>query len=140
MLNIENLNYYREGHVVKETLDNLYCCHIAEVTKPVLEYLELVYNDGSRKFVYEDVEQFKYVEKNFHSKRFTSFFTLLTTDELAVEDRGFAQFEYYVRRDESDYIVMPLDEARTQLAGQKELPVHETFYNQYDTEVNYHLD
>ena len=140
MFEISKIEYYRKGYVIKETLDNLYCCHIAEVTKPVLDYIELVYKDGNRIFIYEDEEAFRYVEKNFHSERFTSFFELFTTEELATEDRGFVKLDYYVRRGQESYINMPLKDALASLNGNIEKQARYTTYGQYDGEVNYHLD
>ena len=137
MIEKKNLKYFRQGHVIKETLDNLYCCHIAEVVKPVFDYIELVYEDGKRYYVYDDDENFKYVEKNFHSKRFTSFFELFTTEELAVEDRGFAKFDYYVRRGQEAYIDMPLNEALNELAEIDEKEPKYTTYGQYAQKVIY---
>lgn len=139
MLNLENIKYYRKGHVIKETLDNLYCCHIAEVTKPVFEYIELYYEDGSRKFVYEDTENYNVFRTNFHKVRFTSFHEFFCTEEIGVEDRGFAQFNYYVYRPETDYIIESLENALSELRDINEVEPRITYYNQYDNTIDYHL-
>jgi len=136
----DEIQYMREGLVSKEAITGVHCCSISSSETEILSYLELVYKDGSRKFVYENQEGFQEFENNWYQNRFTSFHEFLTTEELAVEERGVLSLKYYKRRGPESYIQMNLQEAREELQGIKELPARITELGKYDGKVNYHLD
>lgn len=129
---------YREGHVYLKKLEQCGCCHMNEIETDIFSYLELVKEDGSRSFVYDNLEGYALFEENFMSKRFTSFHEFFTTEELAVEERGALKLKYYVRRPDSDYEIMSLDEKRATLEGLTKLPDRCTNYGKYDKKINYH--
>lgn len=129
---------FREGKVVTKKMETCGCCHMIEVENELLGYLELVMEDGSRRFVYENQEGYALFEENFMSKRFTSFHEFFTTEELAVEERGSLKLKYYVRRPESDYEIGSLEEKRATLEGVDRLPDRYTVFGRYDKKVNYH--
>ena len=146
-MELTNLTAYRMGHIYKESLANIFCCHIAEVQKPVLDYLELIYADGSRRFVYENIDDVHLFEEDLYQNRFTSFHEFLTTEETAVEERGILKLTYYKRRPREDYECMPLAEAKAKLEeAAKEagstitaLPDRLTQLGHYDQTVDYHM-
>lgn len=129
---------YREGHVYMRKLMQCGCCHMNEVETDIFPYIELIMEDGSRSYVYEDKEGYDFFEENFMSKRFTSFHEFFTTEELAFEERGTLKLKYYVRRPETDYEVTSLEEKRASLANVEKLPDRVTKYGKYDKKVNYH--
>lgn len=129
---------YRVGQVTRDEMTIYACCNLVPKEKVILEYIEVEFSDGSHKFYYEDAEGFEHFEKNFVSKRFTSYHEFFTTDELAIENRGSLKLKYYVRRDESSYErvnltekARELDELAKQGLAQK-LNNRITVYGQYD--------
>ncbi|MGN0342372.1 MAG: hypothetical protein ACI4DO_06220 [Roseburia sp.] len=133
----ENLASYREGIVTQHEV-KLHCCSCILDECNLFSYIELLYQDGSRHFVYEDEEGFKKFEKNFMDNRFTSFHEFFTTEELAVEQRGDLSFKYYVRRDPSDYTIANLADILKELADYPKTDARITTLGSYDRKVNYH--
>lgn len=138
--------YYRLGHVLKQVESNLGCCHHTYVDFCFFDYIEVVYEDGLHKFFYEDEKEFEHFERNFVSKRFTSYHEFFTTDEPAVEDRGFMKLDYFVRLGKDSYEKVDLkakeNELEALLADGKVEKVNDriTKYGEYDVTVNNHWD
>ncbi|MCR5690960.1 MAG: hypothetical protein K6G62_01965 [Eubacterium sp.] len=138
--NKDEIEYMREGLVSKEAITDIHCCNLSSSETEILRYLEVVYRDGSRKFVYQNQEGFQEFENNWYQNRFTSFHEFLTTEEEAVEERGVLSLKYYKRRGPESYVEMDLQEAREELQGVREFPARITEFGKYDGKVNYHLD
>lgn len=136
--------YYRLGHLLKEVESNLGCCHHTYVNCCIFDYIEVVYEDGSSKFFYEDEKEFEHFERNFVSKRFTSYHEFFTTEEPAVEDRGFMKLNYFVRLGAESYEKVELKAKESELdalaAEGKIEKVNDRFtmYGKYDSTVNNH--
>ncbi|MBP9997168.1 MAG: hypothetical protein KBT19_07895 [Lachnospiraceae bacterium] len=137
---------YRLGHIVRQEVAGLGWLHLIPVDYSIFEYIEVVYEDGTHKFFYENDEGFEHFESNFKSKRFTSYHEFFTTDEPAVEKRGSLQLKYYVRRDTDCYEKVTLASKTAELdelvkAGKiKRVADRVTVYGNYDVEVNDHWD
>ena len=135
---------YRLGHVVKQEAANGGWLRLIPVDYLMFEYIEVVYEDESHRFFYENVKEFEHFESNFHSKRFTSYHEFFTTDEPAVEQRGSLKLKYYVRRLPDCYEVTNLEEKKAELAdlaskGEiSQVADRVTVYGVYDTVVNNH--
>ena len=146
VIEIMKERYYRIGHVLKQVESNLGCCHHTYVNCVMFDYVEVVYEDGLHKFFYEDEGEFEHFERNFVSKRFTSYHEFFTTDKLAVEDRGFMKLNYYVRLDNDSYEKVDLKAKESELDAMAENKMIEkvndriTMYGEYDTTVNNHWD
>lgn len=136
--------YYRLGHVLKKVESNLGCCHHTYVDCCMFDYIEVVYEDGLHKFFYEDEKEFEHFESNFVSKRFTSYHEFFTTDELAVEDRGFVKLKYYTRLSADSYEKVDLKAKESELDALASDGMVEkvndrlTVYGDYDRTVNNH--
>ncbi len=94
---------YRIGQVIYEEMTVYACCSLVPKENVMFEYVEVEYEDGRRKFFYEDEQEFEHFEKNFESKRFTSYHEFWTTSEEAVEKRGSLSLKYYVRHPKECY-------------------------------------
>lgn len=141
-----NEKYYRVGHVLKKVESNIGCCHHTYVDCCIFDYIEVVYDNGLHKFFYEDDKEFEHFERNFVSKRFTSYHEFFTTKEPAVEDRGFMKLNYFVRLGADSYEKVDLKAKESELeamAGDgliKKVNDRITMYGEYDVDVNDHWD
>ena len=137
---------YRIGQVIKQGATSCGWLRLVPVDMVMFEYIEVEYEDGSRKYFYENEKEFEHFESNFVSKRFTSYHEFFTTDKLDVEKRGSLQLKYYVRRDSSDYEIVKLSEKKSELAKLEEnglishIKNRVTMYGHYDVNVNDHWD
>ncbi len=131
---------YREGILMSNRLQNWNCCVPRTGDEEHFRYIEVIYKDGTHKFIYSDDAGYERFLESFHRNRFTSFHEFFTTEELAVEHRGALALKYYVRREESDYVKMPLEEARKKLAGCTRLADRVTVLGEFDRGVNYHYE
>ncbi len=135
---------FRIGKVVKKEESNLGCCHHTYVNCLMFEYVEVVYDDGTRKFYYDNDKEFEHFERNFVSKRFTSYHEFFTTEEEAIEDRGFMKLKYFVRRSDDSYEFTDLKVLKEELenkanAGNIEKVCDRiTMYGEYDVTANDH--
>ncbi len=134
---------YRIGRVFQNGIaDNAHCCHISMDEVEVFRYIELIYDDGKRSFVYEDELMFKRYEENFDSKRFTSFNEFFTTEELMTDDKSGFPLKYYLRRPSEDYSVKSIDETLNELSKEndcKKLNDRIVYWGSYDKSVDYHM-
>lgn len=136
--------YYRIGHVLKQVESNLGCCHHTYVNCSMFDYIEVVYEDGLHKFLYEDADEFEHFERNFVSKRFTSYHEFFTTEKMEIEDRGFMKLKYFVRLGEDSYEKVDFKAKESELAAMAEKKLIEkvndriTMYGEYDYTVNNH--
>ncbi|MCI5620370.1 MAG: hypothetical protein MR355_02205 [Lachnospiraceae bacterium] len=133
----ENIASYREGIVTNHEV-KLNCCSCILDECNMFSYIELIYQDGSRHYIYEDEEGYQKFEHNFVNNRFTSFHEFFTTEELAVEKRGDLSLKYYVRRDPADYTIANLAETLKELADYPKTAPRMTTLGHYDRKVNYH--
>lgn len=131
---------YREGIVRKEAVCHLNCCVPRAMEEEVFHYIEIIFKDGSRKFAYEDEKGFEEFKKNFEKNRFTSFHEFFTTEKTAYEDRGEISLRYFEYRENSDYIVGPLEKIREELKEERKLEDRITEPDKYDRRVNYHCE
>lgn len=129
---------YREGIVYLRQLEQCGCCHMNEVLEEIFRYIEVMYEDGTRSYIYEDKKGYQMFEDDFMAKRFTSFHEFFTTEELAVELRGTLKLKYYVRRPQEAYCVAGLEEKLNELDAVEKLKDRITIYGKYDKKVNYH--
>jgi hypothetical protein len=136
--NTEGLKAYREGCLVANLLVHWNCCVPRTSDEELFRYIELIYEDGSHKFIYSDQKGYERFLENFHENRFTSFHEFWTTEEPRVEQRGVLSLKYYARREKQDYIIAPLGETLEQLAPYPKLPERVTTLGRYDKTVNYH--
>lgn len=136
--------YYRLGHVLKKEESNLGCCHHTYIDCCMFDYIEVVYEDGVHKFFYEDEKEFGHFERNFVSKRFTSYHEFFTTEEPAVEDRGFMKLNYFVRLGADSYEKVDLKAMEEKLDAMavegsvEKVNDRITMYGEYDRTVNNH--
>lgn len=137
---------FRVGRVVKNEAANGGWLHLISAEYILFEYIEVVYEDGFRKYFYEDSSKYEHFERNFVSNRFTSYHEFFTTSEPAVEDRGFIKLNYYVRHDSDSYEKVSLKELLNDLEKKekdgliKRVKDRITVYGQYDITVNDHWD
>lgn len=130
---------FRIGYVVKQDMTVYACCRLIPKDSVLFKYIEVEYEDGLRKFFYEDEEGFAHFERNFVSKRFTSYHEFFTTNELAIEERGSLKLKYYVRLSESSYEKVSLSDKEKELEALLEtgkvekLADRVTEYGKYDT-------
>lgn len=129
---------YREGSVTKESLCDLNCCHIKEQEEEIFHYIEEIYSDGSRKFIYEDKEGYSAFRENFEKNRMSSFHEFFTTETKQYEERGEISLPYYAARKDSDYQTKELAQVREELTEVPKLADRLTPFGKYDRRVNYH--
>lgn len=135
---------YRFGYVIKQEMTVYACCRLIPRDNSIFDYIEVEYEDGSHKFFFENEEGFEHFERNFRSKRFTSYHEFFTTEELAIEERGSLKLKYYVRRGEECYEKVDLKAKAGELAEMAaagsvvQLPDRVTEYGVYDIEVTDH--
>ena len=135
---------YRTGYVTKQNLTIYACCNLVPKEDVLFEYIEVEYEDGSRRFFYEDEEGFKHFERNFVSKRFTSYHEFFTTEEMAIEKRGSLELKYYMRRDNECYVKTNIAQKISELehivdgVNVKHLEDRITEYGHYDIEATNH--
>lgn len=129
----ESIIAYRESVVVKDELTN-WCCH-ARITdgKEVFRYIQILCKSGTNYYVYDNIEGYDLFEQDFVSKRFTAYHEFWTTKEVAVEERGALQLNYYVRHSDEVYRFTPLEKARELLKDYPQWEGHITVLGQYDT-------
>ena len=131
---------YRIGYVTKQNMTIYACCRLVPKDDILFKYVEVEYEDGTRKFFYEDEEGFEHFERNFVSKRFTSYHEFFTIDEIAIEKRGGLSLKYYVRRNADCYEKADIAQKEHELeiladSGKvKHLEDRITEYGHYDTE------
>ena len=106
---------YRWGHVIKDEMTFYACCRIIPKELSLFDYIEVMYEDGTLRFFYQDREGFEHFERNFVSKRFTSYHEFFTTKESAVEQRGSLKLKYYIRRSYDCYIQTDLEAKEKEL-------------------------
>ena len=133
---------YRIGYVTKQEMTIYACCRLVPKDDIIFEYIEVEYEDGSHKFFYEDEEGFEHFERNFVSKRFTSYHEFFTTSELATEKRGPLELKYYVRRSNECYEKTNIEKKISELeqlansGSVKRLEDRITEYGHYAVEAN----
>lgn len=133
---------YRIGYVTKQEMTIYACCRLVPKDDIIFEYIEVEYEDSSHKFFYEDEEGFEHFERNFVSKRFTSYHEFFTTSELATEKRGSLEFKYYVRRSNECYEKTNIEKKISELeqlansGSVKRLEDRITEYGHYAVEAN----
>lgn len=134
---------YRLGRVLQTGIaDNAHCCHLTMEDGEVFRYIELIYDDGKRRFIYEDEDMFKKYEENFHSKRFTSFNEFFTTEELVTDDKSGFPLKYYRRRPSEDYSTGDIEQTLKELYQKedcKKIDDRIVHWGNYDKTVNYHI-
>lgn len=133
---------YRIGYVTKQEMTIYACCRLVPKDDIIFEYIEVEYEDSSHKFFYEDEEGFEHFERNFVSKRFTSYHEFFTTSELATEKRGSLELKYYVRRSNECYEKTNIEKKISELeqlansGSVKRLEDRITEYGHYAVEAN----
>lgn len=136
--------YYRLGHVLKKVESNLGCCHHTYVDCCIFDYIEVVYEDDVHRFFYENEKEFEHFERNFVSRRFTSYHEFFTTEDTAVEERGFMKLKYFVRLGADSYEKTDLKAKEMELdalskSGKVErISDRITMYGEYDVVANNH--
>lgn len=136
---------FRFGYVIKQEMTVYACCRLIPKDNSIFDYIEVEYEDGSHHFFFENEEGHDHFERNFVSKRFTSYHEFFTTEELAIEKRGSLELKYYVRRDDDCYEKVNLKDKAAKLAEMAskglvtQLPDRITEYGVYDTSVNNHF-
>lgn len=141
---IDNALSYRVGYVTKQNMTIYACCRLVPKEDVLFKYVEVKYKDGMSKFFFEDEEGYEHFERNFISKRFTSYHEFFTTDEAAIERRGSLELKYYVRRTNDSYqktdITHLLSELEMHEKAKKlsRLEDRITEYGHYEIEPNKH--
>lgn len=137
---------YRLGQVIKQEAASCGWLHLIPVDSIMFEYIEVEFEDGTRKFYYENEREFEHFESNFSSKRFTSYHEFFTTEELGIEKRGSLELKYYVRRSSDSYEIVSLTDKKQELSDLEEKGLighvqnRVSVYGQYDINVNNHWD
>lgn len=135
----DGIRAWREGSVTNDIATHLYCCVPRHDTEEVLHYIEVMYEDGGRLFLYEDENGYERFSDDFDKRRFTAFHEFWTTEETGEEDRGGISLKYYIRRPEEDHLLTSLQDARAALAPFPQLADRMTTFHRYDRRVDYHL-
>ena len=131
---------YRIGQVIKQEAASCGWLRLVPVDFVMFEYIEVEYEDGNRRFFYENESEFAHFESNFKSKRFTSYHEFFTTEEPAIEKRGSLELKYFVRRSLDDYEKVSLEDKKRELAELEKNGLitqtqnRITIYGQYDVE------
>lgn len=136
----KKIESYRMGIVMSNCLQHWNCCVPRTGDEEHFRYIDVIYSDGSHKFIYDDDKGYSRFLENFHKNRFTSFHEFFTTEELAIEQRGALGLKYYVLRGDDDYIKMSIVEGLEKLSAYKQLPDRITVLSEYDRTVNYHFE
>lgn len=131
----ETITFWREGNVVKGTIETSGCCGCMSREEVAFSYIEICCESGMNYYVYDDEKAYDEFEKSFLSKRFTSYHEFFTTKELAVEERGSLRLKYYVRHNDDVYRFTALDVAREKLKDYPKEETKITVLGQYENEV-----
>lgn len=131
---------YRFGYITKQEMTCYACCRMVPKDSVVLKYIEVKFDDGSRKFYYEDEEGFAHFERNFHSNRFMSYHEFFTTEEPAIEQRDTLKLKYFVRRGPECYEKVNLEEKALELEKMAVKRACDRFteYGKYERNVDDH--